>query len=208
MLAMIYLVGFGGSEPDSALSQQPKPSERRVAPRERQPSQPAPVVRPSPIHDEPAAEPDDRSSDPPPSAAGEQDQLRRSLQHEFGRSSDSRQRAHEAPAPESSLPEEYVASILREQLMPLAQLCYEDIALGSSGTAKFSVALIGDAEVGGIVDWIDVNDVDKAIQGDLVECVRQSAYAMKFDPPADGQGVTEVDFSIRFSSEPPEQKSK
>ncbi|KIG14229.1 hypothetical protein DB30_06978 [Enhygromyxa salina] len=146
-----------------------------------------------------------------PRTKEERDQLRRALQHRYGRPT-AKHEAVEPPAQPpaaplpptswSSLPDEYARGIIQDQLIPAAESCYEDIAAkGAGGALTLSVAVIGDEELGGVIDRIDVNPEKTSIEGDLTECVRQSAYDMEFEPPEQGQGVVEFEFTIEFSDD-------
>lgn len=197
LLALMLGLGFGRSQrsdrPGSVDRQAPAPAEPERGDELRSPDSPPPNPR-------------DRAAKP--EARGEPEPLRRALQLRYGTSPSSEPAGADPakpivpPSSWTSLPEEYVAGILREQLIPVAQSCYEDLAgKGTNGALTLSVAVIGDSEVGGVIDRIDVKDADDAIDAELSECVRQSAYAMEFDPPEEGQGVQEFDFTLRFSDD-------
>ncbi|MBC8068608.1 MAG: hypothetical protein IAG13_09775, partial [Deltaproteobacteria bacterium] len=104
-----------------------------------------------------------------------------------------------------SLPEEYVGKIIRDQLLPVAEACYEDIAdKGTKGALTLSVAVLADEELGGVIDRVYIARDGTTLEGELTECVRQAAYDMQFDPPEQGQGGKEFDVTLDFSqSEPP-----
>jgi hypothetical protein len=142
----------------------------------------------------------------------ERERRRRVLQERFLRPSaapDELVRSQDEPSlpplpPESwtSLPEEYVGGIIRDQLIPAAESCYEDIAeAGASGALTLKVGVIGDEEIGGIVNSIEINQKQTSIQGDLIECVQLAAYEMEFEPPEAGQSLIEFEFSLEFSDE-------
>lgn len=209
-ISLIYVVGFTGlasSERSNSGDQRAPPL---TEPEAREASM-VPDMRISPTRD-PAAKPEDRRSDPLRADEIDKYQLRRALQHKYGRTPTSDYEA-EAPSGEneqpvvppaswSSLPEEYVAGILQEQLIPAAEGCYQDLAAsGESGALTLSVAVIGDSEVGGVIDQVSVNSAETSIKGELNDCVRHAAYNMEFDPPEEGQGVQEFDFTIEFSDD-------
>lgn len=181
-------------------------------------SDPEAELRRPPVAQDDRTRPDDRaaakrpvrSPDSPSQRGAQRNQMRRTLQQKYGhaiteRGSDEAVRLEHdpsvvPPASWSSLPEEYVEGILREQLIPVAESCHRDIApSGTSGTQTLSVAVLGDPEVGGVIDRVDVDHSATSIEGELTECVRQAAYDMQFDPPEEGQGVQEFNFSIEFS---------
>jgi hypothetical protein len=102
------------------------------------------------------------------------------------------------------LPEKYVARVVREQMIPLVQACFTDIAApGTAGSLTMTVVVLGDADVGGAIERVDVDDVDPSIEGDMTECIRQAAYELEFDPPEEGQGATEFQMTLRLWTEEP-----
>lgn len=106
--------------------------------------------------------------------------------------------------PESwtSLPEEYIGEIVRDQLIPAAESCYEDIAeAGLRGALTLKVGVIGDEEIGGIIDSIEINQENTSIQGEIIDCVQLAAYEMEFEPPEEGQSLVEFEFSLEFSDD-------
>jgi hypothetical protein len=162
----------------------------------------------------------DRAHDAQPRAQQEAErrrQTRELLQRKYGRTPDSTAPPDGDTEPEPladpqqptelspsawSLPEEYVQGVLEDQLIPAAKSCYEDIAPpGTSGELTFSVAVIGDPELGGIIDEVSLKADESSIEGELSECIRQASYALEFDPPESGRGVEEFDFTMRFDSD-------
>jgi hypothetical protein len=199
VLAGLLVLLWSGRSPDpepkaSRSAESPPPvveSERRRAPRPSAPDRTA-----SPRTEAPSAE------------RRERERLRGALLHRYGRSSplpDQPELDAEPvlpPASWSSLPEDYVRGILEDQLMPLAEACYED--LGSAepeATVTLSLAVVGDAELGGVIDSIEVNAAESSTEGELSECLRQAAYELRFDPPDQGQGVEELEFTVDFSAQ-------
>lgn len=141
----------------------------------------------------------------------ERQRRRRMLQKRFGRASARDELTQESGAPAisplppeswTSLPEDYISGIIREQLIPVAEGCYEDLAeAGARGALTLKVVVIGDEEIGGVIDSIEVNPKKTSLEGELIDCVYFAAYEMEFDPPEDGQSVAEFEFSLNFSDE-------
>jgi hypothetical protein len=116
-------------------------------------------------------------------------------------------RDEEPSEPEAlgQLSKEYLRQRVREDLIPLAQECYEsaledDEAL--AGRLTFSFRIVGEPDVGGIVEQAEPT-VDSEIQHlELIECMRESMMSMSFDPPENG-GTVEVTYPFEFSPEGP-----
>ena len=88
---------------------------------------------------------------------------------------------------------------LQAQLIPAAKSCYEDLApAGTAGMLSFAVVVLGDEDIGGVIDEVELEAEHSSIEGELSECVRQAAYALELDPPASGRGVEEFEFSLEF----------
>ena len=194
------------------------PADERGA--DAQPPTTEPAAEPPSVHDRAAA------PTPRPAQGAERreagrdadgrrrDRVRRSLQSRFGRPTPEADRDPtrpgsaleaepdaSAPLPEASwtrLPEDYVKEILQAQLIPAAKSCYEDLAPGSSGMLSFAVVVLGDEDIGGVIDEVELEAEHSSIEGELSECVRQAAYALELDPPASGRGVEEFEFSLEF----------
>jgi len=204
-LICIYLLGFTGD----------KESKRSGAATEHAPphTDPAPAPKSdTPPVDRPKQDEIGDSAQRAAPTKAERERRRRMLQERFPSPSaapDELAGSQDDPSlpplpPESwtSLPEEYIGGIVRDQLIPAAESCYEDIAeAGVSGALTLKVGVIGDEEIGGIVNSIEINQEQTSIQGELIDCVRLAAYEMEFEPPEEGQSLIEFEFSLEFSDE-------
>ncbi len=93
----------------------------------------------------------------------------------------------------------YVGRVMREQFVPLAGSCYEELlsrhpeAKGSV-TLKFSI--MGDESVGGVV--VDASLGKGADLGDELfsVCVQESLYSVVFEPPPPGHPTVTVNQSL------------
>jgi hypothetical protein len=99
-----------------------------------------------------------------------------------------------------SFDKEYIREVVREDLVPLAQECYNDALhrvpdLGGTMTLEF--AIMGDETVGGVVDHVELGEGTTIVDLEMSECIRESMLSVAFDPP-EGGGVVEVTYPIIF----------
>ena len=103
------------------------------------------------------------------------------------------------------LPKEYIRERVREDLIPLALECYtsaleddEELA----GKLVFQFRIVGEPDVGGIVDDAQIAPESDIQHAELQECMRESLMSMSFDPPENG-GAMDVTYPFEFSPEGP-----
>jgi hypothetical protein len=111
----------------------------------------------------------------------------------------------EEPAPEGKLDAAYIQARIREDLVPIAQECYEsaledDPKLGGKLVMSFSI--VGDPSVGGVVDEADADPSSEIKQPDLLECMKESMLSLSFPPPEDG-GTVSVTCPFVFAADGP-----
>lgn len=111
----------------------------------------------------------------------------------------------EEPTPTGKLDAEYIQARIREDLVPIAQECYEsaledDPKLGGKLVMNFSI--VGDPSVGGVVDEADADPTSEITQPDLLECMKESMLSLSFPPPEDG-GTVSVTYPFVFASDGP-----
>jgi len=113
-----------------------------------------------------------------------------------------------APSPSAasllpSLDRKYVRDALEQQFEPVALECYNrapgpDRSLGTNLSVE--VTIVGAEDVGGVVEEIEV-DVDAQLATPFMrECLRESALALTFDPPAVG-GRVKAKYPLTFGRE-------
>jgi hypothetical protein len=142
------------------------------------------------------------------------DALREQLRS-MGRSSTSRGGGAGAgdaaePAEQGTLDRDYIKARIQEDLVPIAKECYEsaledDPKLGGKLVMKF--AIVGDEEVGGVVEEADVDATSDIKHPDLLECMKESMLALSFAPP-EGGGRVEVTYPFTFASDGPPAAEK
>ena len=99
----------------------------------------------------------------------------------------------------------YLARVLSDDLIPLADECYQlarerepDLA----GMLVLSLDIVGDEEVGGVVDAAAPAANNELADPGLLECVRESLLATTLPPPEQG-GRDSVELSLRFAPDEP-----
>jgi len=102
---------------------------------------------------------------------------------------------------------EYIRGVIRSDLVPLAKGCYEEL-LGkhqdAGGQLTMSFTIVGDENVGGIVESAEVTGEGHMGDEKLTTCMRESMLSLAFGAPPRGGAVT-VTYPIRFDpdGEPP-----
>ncbi|MEM9454824.1 MAG: hypothetical protein AAGF11_11640 [Myxococcota bacterium] len=96
---------------------------------------------------------------------------------------------------------EYLVKVMNEDLMPLADECYE-LALEEQpdleGMLAVELDIIGEEEIGGVVESVQPAEDNELSHPTLVECVRESILATTLPPPEQG-GRDEIMLSLRLS---------
>jgi hypothetical protein len=138
------------------------------------------------------------AADPPPPrprSRAEVDQKRAEIRRRLtARRPDA---ARSAPAPDDAptpvLDKEYIREAIREQLVPVIHDCYNQelaVAPELAGKVVLEFSILGDEEVGGVVDEVRVDEAESTLDSAAVrECMRESMYAVEFPPPPAGGTV-------------------
>jgi hypothetical protein len=141
-------------------------------------------------------------------ARAERDQLRERIYRSLGQVPPTNARS----LPPSNLAREagvidpaYVQERIREDFVPLAKQCY-DAALerdaAGAGKLVMSFNIVGDDDVGGIVESADSTEDSTLTDPELLYCMRESMLSMTFEPPKNGGSVTVV-YPFVFSPDAP-----
>jgi hypothetical protein len=98
---------------------------------------------------------------------------------------------------------EYIQDSVRQQFFPVANKCYVD-ALATNpklaGQIDLWFVIVGDKNIGGIVESVDVLNKSTLRDPDVIECLRESFLGVTFPPPKGGGAVT-VEYPIIFSND-------
>lgn len=99
----------------------------------------------------------------------------------------------------------YIQARIREDFFPLARECYEaalerDATL--AGRLVMSFNIVGDDDVGGIVESAETTEDSTLVDKELLYCMRESMLSMSFEAPANG-GTVSVVYPFVFSPDGP-----
>jgi RNA polymerase sigma factor (sigma-70 family) len=111
--------------------------------------------------------------------------------------------AYAAPAlPVEDLDKAYIKACVQE-ILPLLTECYEegiqrDPKLAGSIVVEFTIE--GEPGIGGLVGESKIDPKDSTLGDPVVrECVQETMYALKIDPPTNG-GIVQVRYPFAFST--------
>jgi hypothetical protein len=94
----------------------------------------------------------------------------------------------------------YLMRVMKEDLLPLADECYELARAGDptlAGMLQFDVEIVGDADIGGVIEAAEPGANNTIADAGLIECVRESLLATTLPPPPTG-GRDAVALSMPF----------
>lgn len=100
----------------------------------------------------------------------------------------------------------YIQARIREDFFPLARQCYEaalERDAARAGKLVMSFNIVGDDDVGGIVEAADSTEDSTLTDPELLYCMRESMLSMSFEPPKHGGSVTVV-YPFVFSPDEPD----
>jgi hypothetical protein len=98
------------------------------------------------------------------------------------------------------LDREYIQRRVKDDLVPLAVECYDSTLESDSeleGRLVMSFSIVGDEDVGGVVDEVVLAEESDLKHEGLTECMRESMYSMTFEPP-EGYGSVRVTYPFVF----------
>ena len=65
------------------------------------------------------------------------------------------------------------------------------------------ISIVGDEDIGGVVDEVALGEDSEIKHPELLECLRESMYSVTFEPP-EGYGTVRVTYPIVFAQAPPD----
>lgn len=99
----------------------------------------------------------------------------------------------------------YLLKVMNEELMPMVDECYQ-LARATrpelAGMLVLDAEILGDEEIGGVVESIATGRDNELSDPTLDECVRESLLSMTLPPPPTG-GRDAISLSLRLEPEPP-----
>ena len=97
---------------------------------------------------------------------------------------------------------DYIRATFREDMFPILRSCYEgalkrrpDLA----GKLVLSFTIVGDHDVGGVIEDADVEDDSTLKDDDMETCVKESLMTLTFDKPPSGGGYVTVRYPVAFT---------
>jgi hypothetical protein len=96
---------------------------------------------------------------------------------------------------------EFLQKAVREQYIPVAKSCYEELLARSpnaSGKVVLYFSIVGDEDTGGVVDHVETREGTSFDDPEFLLCMRESMYSTLFDPPPNG-GQTTVEYPLELS---------
>jgi hypothetical protein len=208
-LAVLGVAGFvflaGSPDPQVEIARPASPTQlaQTTAP-------PTPASPPTPVAVEPP-----RPAGPSAADRSKPNRLARDLEREQIWSALGRKHSLRPAAPGSAAPSEaaaellptldknYVRESIKEQLVPVAVDCYNTVLQGDSslgGSLVFNFTIIGDEEIGGVVEAVEIGEESTFDSEFLRECLSESLLAVTFPPPPGG-GRVEVSYPMHFEPE-------
>lgn len=101
---------------------------------------------------------------------------------------------------DGDLDEEYVREAIRRDLIPLAKDCYISVLEVDpefGGTLVLEFDVLGDEEVGGVVDAVVPGEGTNVTHAEFVECMSESMMTVTMPPPQGG-GTVHVTYPFLF----------
>lgn len=98
-----------------------------------------------------------------------------------------------------SLDKEYIRQQIKE-IIPLVKECYDNaLAQGQKGQGKITMnfSIIADPVLGGLIEESQVRGTDPSFSPDMLECMRETMYALQFEAPRNG-GRVKVTYPFVF----------
>ncbi len=98
---------------------------------------------------------------------------------------------------------QYIQDRVRNEFFPLARKCYGDMSeriADAGGRVVLAFDIVGNKNIGGIVEQVDVLNKSTLRDPAFIDCMRQSFLSVRFPPP-EGGGMVTVEYPIEFSAE-------
>lgn len=110
-----------------------------------------------------------------------------------------------APSDEAgTLDKDYIRAQVKE-ILPLLQECYQDALRdhpGIGGRMVVRFGIVAEENVGGLIESSEVAEESTLREPQMVECVRETMYALRMSAPRGG-GKVSVTYPFEFASDGP-----
>jgi hypothetical protein len=108
------------------------------------------------------------------------------------------------PAPPGEYSRDYIQTTFREDMFPLIRACYESALKRKPelrGKLVMSFGIVGDPEVGGVVEDAEFTEASDLKDAEMETCVRESLMTLTFDRQMEKGGYLSVTYPVLFSPE-------
>jgi hypothetical protein len=95
---------------------------------------------------------------------------------------------------------DYASKRIEEHFIPLAKDCYDALLEqqpDARGVAELSFEIVGDEEIGGVIEALELTDESTLDEPEFVTCVSESLLSVQFDPPP-SHGRATIVYRARF----------
>jgi hypothetical protein len=95
----------------------------------------------------------------------------------------------------------YLTRAVREQYIPIARSCYDELlsrAPTAAGKVVLSFVIVGDG-TDGVVDRVELGEDTTLSDPEFALCMRESMYTTLFEPPPPGAEETTVVFPLELA---------
>lgn len=97
----------------------------------------------------------------------------------------------------------HMVKVMNEDLMPLVDECYalaRETQPELTGMLVLNVEMIGDEDIGGVVESVGLGAENEIVDPALVECVQESLLSITLPPPPEG-GKDAIEMQMRLEPE-------
>jgi hypothetical protein len=104
-------------------------------------------------------------------------------------------------APDGGVDPGYVRERVREDFIPMARQCYDELlarAPDAGGRIVVNFTIVGDEKVGGVIDEASIGDASTLTDERMATCFRESMMSMAFRPPK-GAGKVTVEYPFELA---------
>jgi hypothetical protein len=99
----------------------------------------------------------------------------------------------------------YLLKVMNEELMPLADECYalaRDTNPELEGLLVLDIDIIGDEEIGGVIEAVRPGEANELVDPNLLECMRESLFATTLPQPEES-GRDAISLSMPLGPDDP-----
>jgi hypothetical protein len=116
-----------------------------------------------------------------------------------------------APGVSDGIEREYVQAVITEQYRPLVRSCYSELLsrrADAAGQLFAQFTIVGDEQVGGIVDSVQIELEGGLVDAKLEECLRESLTTLAFRPPkSSGSSTLRVPITLVATTQDAEARA-